>query len=54
MAGEHIEDLTIPLLKMKNSEIMTKHNFLHKPNPKMTDNELEQHLSKFVDADIAH
>jgi hypothetical protein len=33
MAGEHIEDLTIPLLKMKNSDVNQKHNFLNKPKP---------------------
>ena len=53
MAGEHIEDLTIGLLKMSNKQCDAKHNFLHKPKPGMTDNELEQHLAKFMDHDIA-
>jgi hypothetical protein len=54
MAGEHIEDLNIPLLKMKNSDVQAKHNFLYKPKVNMTDNELEQQFSKSMDADVAH
>lgn len=53
MAGEHIEDLTIGLLKMKNSDVQQKCKFLHKPKADMTDNELEQHLGKFMDKDAA-
>lgn len=41
MAGEHIEDLKIDLLGMDNKQVNQKCNFLHKPNEKMTDNELE-------------
>lgn len=41
MAGEHIEDLKIDLHQMDNEAVNKKCNFLHKPNEKMTDNELE-------------
>lgn len=49
MAGEHIEDLKIDLLKMDNKAVNEKCNFLYKPNTKMTDAELELQLGKTMD-----
>lgn len=49
MAGEHIEDLPIGLLKMDNGQVESKCNFLP---PKMNKTELKEMLNKSMQNDI--
>lgn len=53
MAGEHIEDMTIPLLKANNKDLSNKYDFYKKPRPDLSENEMKQHLSKFMEPQIA-
>lgn len=49
MAGEHIEDLKLPLLNMDNKKIEQQCMFIPQ---NLRDNEIQQHLSKFMDPSI--
>lgn len=41
MAGEHIEDMTIPLLKANNKDLSNKYDFYQKPRPDLSENEMK-------------
>ena len=51
LAGEHVEDLSIDLIKMDNSQMEQRHNFLP---PKMKNAELEELLTRSMPTDLAH
>jgi hypothetical protein len=51
LAGEHVEDLSIDLIKMDNAQMEQRHNFLP---PKMKNAELEELLTRSMSTDLAH